>query len=334
MNQKELQKFISYLVDNYQVFAPQEEEKKVIIKEISSAKTAALTSQLPFFSWKKFFVPEKEIMFSFKNSALIQNGAEKSSQIALLGVNILDLRSILLYDAVFANDPYYQKQRKNTLIIGYGPEVKLTDGALRKIETEDLKCLPFDIFLYNINQGAKDQKYNIFSATEKGKKILSEIDYKDYTEIKFIGHKYNSFLEEKKNLRREKLKNNHIQKIWDELGKICLECGKCAIACPTCFCFKINDCPELTEGAGERARCWDSCFYSEFSEVAGPVSPAGEKPKFLKNTAQKIHFWYYHKFARIPDEYNMMGCVGCHRCVEVCPVGINIEKVMEEVEKS
>jgi len=322
MNQKELQKFISYLVDNYQVFAPQEEEKKVIIKEISSAKTAALTSQLPFFSWKKFFVPEKEIMFSFKNSALIQNGAEKSSQIALLGVNILDLRSILLYDAVFANDPYYQKQRKNTLIIGYGPEIKLADGALRKIETKDLKCLPFDIFLYNINQGAKDQKYNIFSATEKGKKILSEIDYKDYTEIKFIGHKYNSFLEEKKNLRREKLKNNHIQKIWDELGKICLECGKCAIACPTCFCSVTEDHTNLDGTESERVRKWDSCFSDNFSYMhGGPIR---------KSTKSKYRHWITHKLANWHDQFGTSGCVGCGRCISWCPVGIDIT---EEVVK-
>jgi Fe-S oxidoreductase len=30
----------------------------------------------------------------------------------------------------------------------------------------------------------------------------------------------------------------------------------------------------------------------------------------------------------------MMGCIGCHRCYEVCPVGIDIRKVMEEIETS
>lgn len=333
MNQKELQKFISYLVDNFQVFATQEEEGQIIIKEISNAKTAALTSRLPFYPWKNFFVPEKEMMFNFENTALIKSEPEKSPKIALFGVNILDLRAILLYDLVFANDPYYQERRKNILIIGYGPDARLTDGITRKIEEKDLEHLPFDIFVYK-NFFPPDSEYKIFSATEKGKKLLSEINYKSFNETKFSGHKYNDFMEERKILRREKLKNNHNQKIWDELGKICLECGKCTIACPTCFCFRIDDSPE------NRNRCADSCYYSEFSEVAGSSSPAGEsgqaddKPKFLRNTAQRIHFWYYHKFARIPDEYNMMGCVGCHRCAEVCPVGINIEKVMEQIENS
>lgn len=349
MNQKELQKFISYLVDNYRVFTPQEEESRVIIKEISDAKAAALTSRLPFFPWKNFFVPEKEIMFAFENSVLTEDKKEKSAEIALLGVNILDLRTISLYDIVFVNDPYYHERRKNILVIGYGPEAKLTDGTTRKIEEKDLEYLPFDIFLY-ADSSAPNSGYKVFLATERGKKILCEINYKNYIEVKFLGHKYNDFLEEKKNLRRNKLKNNHNQKIWDELGKICLECGKCTIACPTCFCFRIDDqaelghnpaklgdSPSLKINCGKRERCWDSCYYSEFSEVAGHSTGSGQvadKPKFLKNTAQRIHFWYHHKFARIPDEYNMMGCVGCHRCHTVCPVGINIEEVLKQIEES
>lgn len=331
MNQKELQNFISYLVDNYQVFAPQEEEKQIIIKEITDAKTAALTSQLSFYPWKKILVPDEEILFNYQNKELTAQMDVAPKKIALLGINILDLRAILLYDAVFCNDPYYQARRENSLIIGYGFKTILADGEERKIDETELKNLPFDIFL--------DESLNIFAGTKRGKEILEKTDCSDYKFIEFAGHKYNKFLEDKMNLRRDKLKNKHNQKIWDELGKICIECGKCTIACPTCFCFRIDDQPKLscsqkseTGQMGDRKRCWDSCYYQEFSEVAG--SSQADKPKFLKTTAQKIHFWYYHKFARIPDEHNMMGCVGCHRCHAVCPVGINIEEIMKQVEES
>jgi ferredoxin len=124
---------------------------------------------------------------------------------------------------------------------------------------------------------------------------------------------------------REKFYDN--PEIWQELGEKCIECGKCTIACPTCFCFRIDDNPELEENNGARQRCWDSCFYREFSEVAGGH-------KFLNTTAERIHFWYYHKFARIPDEFGFMGCVGCKRCAKACPVGIDIEKVLKEIENS
>jgi sulfhydrogenase subunit beta (sulfur reductase) len=326
MNQKELQNFISYLVDNYRVFAPQEEEKQIIIKEITDAKTVAITSQLSFYPWKKILIPEEEILFKYKNDTLTGQENILPEKIALFGINILDLRAILLYDAVFSNDPYYQNRRKNSIIIGYGFKTILADGEERKINETELKNLPFDIFI--------NEALDIFTGTEKGKKLLEKIDFRDYKFIGFEDQKYNKFLEDKMNLRRDKLKNKHNQKIWDELGKICIECGKCVIACPTCFCFRIDDQPKLscsqkseTGQMGDRNRCWDSCYYQEFSEVAG-------SHKFLSNTAQKIHFWYYHKFARIPDEHNMMGCVGCHRCHAVCPVGINIEEIMKQVEES
>lgn len=340
MDQKEFLKLASSLVSNYRVFTPQENNGRLIISELTNSKKADLPDRLPFYSWKKYFIPENEILFNYCGNKLSSHKLD-NNKIALLGINIADLRAISLYDLVFANDPCFQARRENMLIIGFGPEVKLPNGETRKIEEKELAHLPFDIFLFNNEKPkSKTKNYKVFVATKKGEKALKEISYNDFKKIKFLGHKYNDFLKNKMNLRREKLKNQHNQKIWDELGKICLECGKCTIACPTCFCFRINDIPSLEKKcdlqsngssqalpAGERRQCWDSCFYQEFSEVAGGH-------KFLADTAQRIHFWYYHKFARIPDEYNIMGCVGCHRCHAVCPVGINIEEVMKQIEES
>lgn len=336
MDQKEFSKLASYLVSNYKVFSPQEENSRIIISELLNPKKAGLPSQLPFYSWKKYFIPENEQLFEYCGEKLIPS-QPSDGKIALFGANIVDLRAINLYDLVFRNDRLFQAKRKNMLIIGFGPEIKLLNGETRKIEEKELKHLPFDIFLWNIKKPeSKTKEYKVFVASGKGEKALIEIGYKNYEKIKFEGNKNNDFLEEKMNLRRDKLKNFHKQKIWDELGNICLECGKCTIACPTCFCFRIDDIPSAEKKCGTRQQCWDSCFYQEFSEVAGPSTSSGQtdKPKFLATTAQKIHFWYFHKFARIPDEYNMMGCVGCGRCHEVCPVGINIKEVLKEIEKS
>ena len=124
---------------------------------------------------------------------------------------------------------------------------------------------------------------------------------------------------------RDIMKNSKMQgkykKIWDELGQRCVECGKCTIVCPTCFCFRFED-----ESSGKRTRVPDSCFYKDFSEVAG-------NHKFLSSTAQRIYFWYYHKFVRIPEEYNLPGCVECNRCTKNCPVGIDIKKTLSKILK-
>ena len=112
----------------------------------------------------------------------------------------------------------------------------------------------------------------------------------------------------------------------------CIECGKCSLVCPTCFCYEVFDQPELEKNTGTRQRRWSSCFYADFSEVAGPESDK-MKPKFLKNTKHRIRFWYEHKFVRCPDQFSVSGCVGCGRCSKVCPVGIDIKKVLQEILK-
>ena len=196
---------------------------------------------------------------------------------------------------------------------------------------EDLKHLPFDIFL------APDAKnnYQVFAGSIKGQRILEHFGYKNYEPIQFKGPKKEAETDERLRKLRDKLKNYPNPKIWEELGQRCIECGKCTLACPTCFCFRTDDEPALEEKTGRRLRCWDSCYYQEFSEVAGSSTSSGQAGhKFLTSAAQRIHFWYFHKFARIPDEFGFAGCVNCGRCAKVCSVGIDIKKVLEEIENS
>jgi len=118
---------------------------------------------------------------------------------------------------------------------------------------------------------------------------------------------------------KEKLEKNENLEIWKELGKRCIECGQCSMVCPTCFCFSFKH-----DSSKKTKRTMGTCFNHDFSEIAGGH-------KFLNRASQRIYFWYYHKFVRIPLEYNLPGCVKCRHCAKVCPVGIDIRKVIKKI---
>jgi len=352
LTRQKLEDFVLFLKKKeWEVFGTQQRDGVLTVDLIKNPEDLKLESGLPFYSFKRFFVPEEEKLFEYKSQNLKADLVSPKNA-AIIGMNLLDLKSILLYDQVFEKDPYYQARRGHILIVGHSLIPDLPQNIFEQTFEEDiLEHSSFDIFLAElssqkvapkrtkkakkINEENADEEYAVFTGSALGQKILNEFGYKDYINIQFSGPTREGKLDERMVVLQDKLKNKHNQKIWDELGARCIECGKCTVVCPTCFCFRIDDQAGLENNQGERKRCWDSCYYQEFSEVAGgPSAGSGQGYKFLKNTAERIHFWYFHKFVRIPDEFNFMGCVGCRRCAAVCPVGIDIAEVLKDIENS
>jgi len=56
------------------------------------------------------------------------------------------------------------------------------------------------------------------------------------------------------------------------------------------------------------------------------ISP---RPELRSRLANRI----LHKFVYSPQQYGMLGCVGCGRCVDACPGAIDIRKVVEDLIK-
>jgi sulfhydrogenase subunit beta (sulfur reductase) len=94
--------------------------------------------------------------------------------------------------------------------------------------------------------------------------------------------------------------------------------------CPTCYCFDVKDEVELGNPTGSRIRSWDSCLFKTHALVAG-----GEN--FRESRASRIKYRFYHKQRGFVAEYGRPSCVGCGRCAECCPAGIDIINVIQTI---
>ncbi|CAM3049224.1 4Fe-4S dicluster domain-containing protein [Prescottella defluvii] len=104
--------------------------------------------------------------------------------------------------------------------------------------------------------------------------------------------------------------------VWDDVADRCLTCGNCTMVCPTCFCTSSEDVSELGADGTERRQRWASCFELDFSHLhGGNVRTSG---------ASRYRQWMTHKLGTWFDQFGSSGCVGCGRCIDWCPVGIDI----------
>ena len=320
MKEKQFLKFLQYLKGDFLFFAPQKTDGSPHIAPINDLDQIDFSGNVPANTWKQLFFAHNENVFDFEKG--IAESKVSAPATAAFGINVLDLRATTLYEHVFENDPYFQKRRNNTLIIGYSDswpiDYKKYKVFSHDFEKDILRHLIFDIFVAKL----KKDEYEFYSGTRMGQKFLEKYGISNFKNIEYAGSSPKTALDKKMLNLQIKVEKSFNKKVWKDLDKICIACGKCSIACPTCFCFDFEDKSDPQKIG--RVRKWGNCFYNDFSQMAGGF-------KAVDSVKQKIYFWYTHKFVRIPREYKMPGCVSCGRCSKVCPVGIKINEVLKKL---
>jgi sulfhydrogenase subunit beta (sulfur reductase) len=269
---------------------------------------------------KKLFYPQRETVFSYEGKEIKDSTPTVENQV-LFGVHPCDLAGLGVLDTIFSAQPadsHYTQRRQKTLIVG-------------------LSCLP-DKHCFCSSMGTDSPKngYDIF-LTDLGELYFVQVNTP-------LGNRLveaaPGLMQPASNESRQKYKNFWITRdatfqtgfnsdnlpaivdmewdnpLWEELGKRCLSCGNCTPVCPTCYCFDILDITSLDGNSGERVREWDSCQFNGFAQVAGGFN-------FRPGPVDRLKFWYRHKLHGFADPYGFPTCVGCGRCTESCPAGID-----------
>lgn len=120
----------------------------------------------------------------------------------------------------------------------------------------------------------------------------------------------------------EKLPRLFENDLWEDVAASCLTCGTCTFVCPTCYCFDISQ--DVRADEGSRFRCWDSCMFADYTQMAGGHNPRARK-------SARVRQRFMHKLCFFEQRYGTGLCVGCGRCMRECLASVDITRIIERI---
>lgn len=264
------------------------------------------------FSPKEVFYPVSQTMFRFNGESCTQQEQEDDRDIILFA-RPCDINAIRRLDNIFLHngqpDLYYSRVRKRLHIF-----------MLECRESFD------NCFCVSMGSNITDE----FSAAFRIDDICALVEVRDETFLPYFTQEIpidftpdyvreNHRAARLPKIRREKLGEICKLDYWNQFDECCIGCGGCNTVCPTCSCFDTVDVIyDETSRDGERRRVWSSCMLSDFTRTAG-----GGMAR--KTQGANMRFKVLHKVF----DYNLRFggsehmCVGCGRCMDRCPKGID-----------
>ncbi len=296
------------------------------IDDVSKARPDALRTVLPF---KKLLLKPQFTMLERRPGAESIDSTDNDwPPMVYFGAHACDIHALKILDLLYLNDfvdPYYKRNRDRLTVIAYGcmPDEKCFCSSQGTANVDD----GFDLALTPL-----EGRYVVTVASARGDDIVranphlfepaTRRDVSEYLDrLKRRAGAFTLSMNVADLPYVLELKKD--DPVWDELGRKCLCCGSCSMVCPTCACFNVRDeIPE--EGVARRVRTWDACLYRDYALVAGGHN-------FRDTRADRVKNRYYHKQEAFVREFGKPSCVGCGRCIENCPTGINVVEVFNLV---
>jgi len=343
------------LGDGYQCIGPQLRDGAIVYEELKSV------SQLPkgvhqhqapgeyrlqqtdsdeYFAWANGPQAIKPLVFASEeplwqchkddnNQLAFETCEPEIKPTAFIGARPCDIAALYIHDRHFLQqahrDHYYLTRRQQLFLVAVNCTHPADTCFCASTGDGPRASYGFDIALTEMDSG-----FLLESHSEKGRELAERLGLQPASERQ--QHKAEDLIEQAASQQRRQLPQGNLQPAlfdnlehprWAEVAERCLSCGNCTAVCPTCFCHREIEEPQLDGSSSRHVRQWDSCFTPGHSYIHGIT--------IRSDTRTRYRQWLTHKLGSWHQQYGRSGCVGCGRCISWCPVGIDITEEVSEI---
>jgi len=285
-------------------------------------------------SAKQFFYPPSHEMFRFTgigHHLQLYCGEPAPRPFVLFGLRPCDALALAQSDRFWAcdeGDPYYAERRAAATIVALNCDAVVPECFCESISQAvsvprgmDLLLTPLGGKAYLVESFSEVGEQAIAATTE----LLTEAGEADLAWRGSLAEKVAS--EQTRAIKADTVTAELQARFkdvdfWKRHTRACIGCGVCTYLCPTCTCFDVLD--DAIGPTGYRYRCWDSCQFRQFCEEA---SGHDRRPEQWERQRQRLG----HKLWYSAERFGEISCVGCGRCVRLCPVNIDITRIAADL---
>ncbi len=336
IDKKDWEKGLEHASKTYELFGPVKQDEFCVFRALQDGELPDLDVQNTRLSPRSVVYPQSEKMFAFSldenqtDHHLLKEIEKTYPPRAVVGLRPCDAKAFLLVKANFDTpeykDPYWIRSYEAATFVGHACDRRRAAPVFARRPDAGLFMNKVWIFLLADIEGG----YLAKVLTEKGETFMAaagwETEADDASDDRMNALKTAAERKVTAKVSTDRLKDQNTTDLfeasfWEDVAFSCINCGTCTYVCPTCWCFDIQD--ETRGLSGIRMRNWDSCMYSLFT-----LHGSGHNPRNTKT--QRVRQRFMHKLKYYVDRYqNGIQCVGCGRCIQFCPVNIDIRRVCD-----
>ena len=337
LKKDEIGKLYNELASEYNFYAPIKKKGNISFEKIEKPEDILLDYLNSKIPPKSILFPQMEVLFEYtldEKDVEITDRQDLDQKILIFGIRPCDAYSFELFANFFSShgnwkDEIYLKKKENTTLIGIGCNTPRTICFCTSVKGNPFNKENMDVFLTDLGE-----KYLVEGISDKGKEIVKKLSWlskasdSDLKKSKELAKQAEESITSKIDSETivKNLETSFEHPIWEEISESCIGCGSCSYMCPTCTCFDVIDETDQYNNRGRRIRIWDTCQSCLYT-----METSGHNPRDTK--IQRCRNRIMHKFSYYPMNYELLGCVGCGRCISVCPANNDILTILNKIEK-